>query len=199
MGFIDGLQHELDGRLAPAVAAYRDFLGVGTAVDRIGICQMIAGCYERMGRRAEAARWRLRAARGWWRTPAKRMPRAESAYYALLEFKAAAEDAWLEARLLRGIVGEYSRALDFCIGPSASGYSHKILFAGVLWEHVRDFRRAMHYFFLAGDTFAAQAAEMRRPDVRRLARECYESARGAATMAGLMDEAQRARRAMRGR
>lgn len=199
MGLIDGLQHEMEGRYAEAIAAYRGLLGVGTALDRIGIAQMIAACCARAGRRADAAQWRVRAARAWWRLPAKRMPRAESAYYALLEFKSAAEAAWLDARVLRAIAHEYSRALDLCTRQGASGYSHKILFAGVLWEHLRDFRRAMHYFFLAGDTFSQQSAQARRPDVRRLARECYESARGAATMAGLVDEAQRARKALRSR
>jgi hypothetical protein len=80
---------EVEGRHQEAIEAYQGLVGNNSAIDEVGICQALARCSEKLGRRVEAAKWRYSAGSAYLDVPASVMERPEALYYALLELRAA--------------------------------------------------------------------------------------------------------------
>ena len=134
-------------------------------LDRVGIFQAIARCFEKLGAFERAAVWHERAGKGYMSLPNAVMGRQERAYHALVEYRAAVQDHAPNLSRRR-VVDSYLKALAICSGPGEEGYSHEMLFAAHLCAKIHAYKRAAAFFADCGTQF-------RKDRDRSLASECY--------------------------
>jgi tetratricopeptide (TPR) repeat protein len=162
------IEAELNADYRRAITYYKKLAQQGSSLDRVGINQAIARCYEKLGSLNKAAHWHEKAGQGYMKLPGKLMGASERAYYAMVEFHSAIQD-YAHSLAMRGAARRYLNALDVCLRAGKEGYSHEMLFAAHLCAKIRDFTRAAHFF---SDT----AEQFKKEKLPKLARDATESA-----------------------
>jgi hypothetical protein len=171
------IRAELNADYQRAVGYYRKLSAAqGSLLDRIGIFQSIARCYEKLAAFGKAAYWRERAGGGYLKLSNRVMGSQERAYYALVEFRSAVQDYKSGASLLRA-ARSYLKALKICLKTSKEGYSHEMLFAGHL-------SAKMGLLKTAASFFADSAKQLEQERKLNLAREMYQLAADYSDKAG---------------
>jgi tetratricopeptide (TPR) repeat protein len=164
------IRAELDSDYGTAVRNYRRLAKKGSLLDRVGIFQSIARCYEKLGKFTEAATWRERAGNAYARLPTRVMRSQERTYYALVEFRSAIQD-YKNTKGMRRVTNAYLKALDTCLKASKEGYSHEMLFAALLAKKLGLRKKAAGFFKDA-------AKQFERDGKSTLARELHEFVSG---------------------
>jgi tetratricopeptide (TPR) repeat protein len=185
---IEALEAEARGDYAEAIARYETLAEAGSALDRIGVCQALARCLEKLGRLAEAAPWRRRAGRGYGNLDDEAMPRDEREYRALVEYRNAVQDAGEAAE--DALVEEYLAVVSANLSAGAEGLTHEALFAGAYFRARGDGKAAMKFYFDAAEALSEEAYETGDDALREAAIKGYDIAAELATEAGRPDIAQ---------
>ena len=136
-------------------------------MDRVGIFQSIARCYEKLGKFTEAAHWRERAGNAYAKLPNRLMGSQERAYYALVEFRSAVQDYRTVGGMRRAALA-YLRALDTCLRTSKEGYSHEMLFAGFLSKKLGLRTKAVDFFKDAAEQFEREGKSQLAREMRAM-------------------------------
>jgi len=185
---VDAIDAESRGDYARAVEAYAGLTDHGSPLDRIGIHQALARCYERMGRPREAAPWRRMAARGYMGLTDAEMSREERRYYALVEARAAVQDL-AGAPELPEATEEYKATLAENWKGGAEGLTHEGLFGGLFFRAQGDWITAAKYLFDTAEAVNEQAVETGDAGLKDLALAAYELAEESAAKGGRPDVA----------
>ena len=188
-GLVEAIDSEVRGDFSRAIDAYLGLVEVGTALDRIGIYQALSRCSEKMGRLADAASWRRKAAQGYMTLKDDVMPSAERRYYALVEARNAVQDLAGRPEDLKQAAEEYRQILaeNWKAGPD--GLTHEGLFGGLFFRMQGDWTTAAKYFFDTAEALNEQAVESGDAGLKATSLETYELAEQAATKAGRPDVA----------
>jgi len=169
---LDLLNSAIKAELRPdyplALRYYRKLARQGAPLDRIGIYQAMARCFEKSGSMSKAGYWHEKAGQGYMRLPTRVMGQQERAYYGLIEFRSAVQDYTPDASM-RKAAKNYMRALSLCLKAGKEGYSHEMLFAGHLSSKIKDFKRAAEFF--------ADAAEQLKNEPKLARGSCELAAR----------------------
>ncbi len=160
------IEAELKADYRGAIVCYRKLATRGSSLDRVGIYQAIARCYEKLGSMNQAAHWHEKAGQGYMKLPNKIMGASERAYYGMVEFRSAIQD-YAPRLAMRNAARGYLNALSICLGAGKEGYSHEMLFAAHLCTRIRDFNRAAQFF-------ADTAEQFKKEKMPKLAREANE-------------------------
>jgi tetratricopeptide (TPR) repeat protein len=160
------IEAELRANYRRAITYYKKLAQEGSSLDRVGIHQAIARCYEKLGSLNEAALWHEKAGQGYMKLPSKIMGASERAYYGMIEFHSAVQD-YAPSLAMRRAAKSYLDALRVCLRAGKEGYSHEMLFAAHLCAKIRDFTRAAQFF-------ADTAEQFKKEKVPKLARETTE-------------------------
>jgi len=187
-GLVDAIDAESRGDYARAAEAYASLADHGSPLDRIGIHQALARCYERMGQPREAAPWRRLAARGYMGLTDEEMPREERRHYALVEARAGVQDL-AGAPELPEASEEYKAILAENWKGGPEGLTHEGLFAGLFFRARGDWVIAAKYLFDTAEAVNEQAVETGDAGLKELALAVYELAEDAAAKAGRPDVA----------
>jgi tetratricopeptide (TPR) repeat protein len=185
---IEAIEAEARGNLAEALAHYAKLTESGSPLDRIGICQALARCHEKLGRLKEAGAWRRMAGQGYVRLKDDEMARDERQYLALVEYRNAVQDLHGDASL-NAIAKEYADVLKENFSTGAEGLTHEGLFAGAFFQVLGDHLTAAKYFFDTAEAMSEQAASSGDPVLRSAAIAAYERAMDSATKARRADVA----------
>ena len=180
---------EVRGDFAAAVAAYAALADVGSNLDRIGIHQALARCYEKMARLAEAAPWRRKAAQGYMALTDAEMPRDERRYYALVEARNAIQDLAGHQEELTAAGEEYKHILAENWKGGPEGLTHEGLFAAMFFRAQGDWVTAAKYAFDVAEAVNEQAVETGEAALKDLSLATYEIAEELAMKAGRTDVA----------
>ena len=186
---IEAIDAEVRGDFARAVDAYPPLAETGSNLDRIGIHQAIARCCEKMGRLADAAAWRRRAAKGYMALTDEEMPRDERRYYALVEARNAVQDLAGDLEALKEAGAEYRDILAENWKGGPEGLTHEGLFGGLFFRAQGDWTTAARYFFDTAEAVNEQAIESGDASMKDIALAAYELAEEMATKAGRSDVA----------
>jgi len=187
---LEAIDAEVRGDFAKAVAAYQGLTEQGSDLDRIGICQALARCLEKMGKLPEAAAWRRRAAQRYMSLADDVMARDERRYYALVEARNAVQDLAGRADASADAAEEYRQILAENWKGGPEGLTHEGLFGGFFFRARGDWINAAKYFFDTAEAVNEQAVESNDPSLKEVALVAYELAEDAARKAGRMDVAQ---------
>lgn len=186
---LEAIEAEVRGDFARAAEAYLALAGVGSDLDRIGIAQSLARCYERAGRLEEATTWRRKAAQGYMALADEVMPRDERRYYALVEARGAVQDLTADSHALAEAGEEYKQILAENWKGGPEGLTHEGLFAGMFFRSRGDWVTAAKYLFDTAEALNEQAVESGDPNLKSVAIVAYELAEASATKAGRHDVA----------
>ena len=157
MGFLtSAIKAELDADYRGALSYYHKLAAQGSLLDRVGIFQSIARCYEKLGSLNEAAYWHERAGDGYMKLPNRVMGKQERAYYALVEYRGAVQD-YMRGQLMRRAAKRYLNALSICLKGGKEGYSHEMLFAGYLAGKIGLPKKAASFFKESAKQFEHEA------------------------------------------
>ena len=189
VGLLDAVDAEVHGDFARAVDAYVGLAEHGPSLDRIGICQAIARCHEKMGHLVDAAPWRRKAAQGYMALTDDVMPREERRYYALVEARNAVQNLAGHTEVLKGASEEYRNILSENWKAGPEGLTHEGLFGALFFRAQGDWVNAAKYFFDTAEAMNEQAVESDVPSLKHTALTAYELAEEAATKAGRPDVA----------
>jgi len=159
---------ELKANYRRAITYYKKLAQQGSSLDRVGIQQAIARCFEKLGSLNKAAQWHEKAGQAYMKLPGEIMGASERAYYGMVEFRSAVQDYAPNLAMRRAAKG-YLDALSVCLRAGKEGYSHEMLFAAHLCVKIRDFTRAARFF-------ADTAEQFKKEKVAKLARETTELA-----------------------
>jgi tetratricopeptide (TPR) repeat protein len=152
MGLLNSaIEAELHGKYRRAIGRYKQLARQGSMLDRVGIYQAIARCFEKLGSLRKAGYWHERAGEGYLKVPSRLMGPQERAYYAMVEFRGAIQD-YAPNPSLRA-AHNYLRALQVCLKAGKEGYSHEMLFAANLCAKIHEFKRAAELFDDAATLF----------------------------------------------
>lgn len=186
---IEAIDAEVRGDFAKAVAAYDRLSEVGPPIDRIGMYQALARCYERMGKFAEAAPWRRKAAQGYMALTDDEMPRDERRYYALVEARTAVQDlvGYPDAHKEAG--AEYTHILEENWKGGPEGLTHEGLFGALFLRAEGDWVASAKYFFDVAEAVNEQATETGDANLKQVSLTAYELAEEMAMKAGRTDVA----------
>ena len=162
------IQAELRADYREAYRQYTKLARQGSILDRVGIYQAIARCFEKLGARQKAGYWHEKAGQGYLQVSSKSMGLQERAYYAMVEYRSAVQD-YAPNLSGRSVARAYLRALAVCLKGGYEGYSHEMLFAGHLCAKIHEFKKAAQFFAETAEMFSKNKEE-------RLARESYSLA-----------------------
>ena len=169
------IEAELDADYRMAIKYYLPLSRQGSLLDRVGIYQAIARCFEKLGSFGKAALWHERAGRGYMKLPAALMGRQERAYYAMGEFRAAIQDHTPHLSK-HNAVRSYLKALAICLEQGKEGYSHEMLFAAHLCAKTHAYGRAARFFTDTALQFQKERQEAMARESYRLAAQYCEKA-----------------------
>lgn len=186
---LEAIDAEVRGDFAKAAEAYKGLTDAGSALDRIGIHQALARCYEKMGRIEEAAPWRRRAAQGYMALTDEVMPRDERRYYALVEARNAVQDLAGRPTELKETAEEYRHILAENWKGGAEGLTHEGLFGALFFRSQEDWVSSAKYFFDTAEAVNEQAVESGDARLKEIALVAYELAEETATKADRPDVA----------
>ncbi len=164
---------ELKADYHTAIASYTKLAQQGSSLDRVGIHQAIARCYEKRGSMNKAAQWHEKAGQGYMRLPGRLMGPSERAYYSMVEFRCAIQD-YAPSMAMRRAARSYLNALGICLRAGKEGYSHEMLFAAHLCAKIRDFTRAAQFFADTAEQFKKEKLPKLAKDATELASKYYE-------------------------
>ncbi len=88
--------------------------------------------------------------------PTRVMGTQERAYYAVLEFRSAIQDYKLVPSTRRA-TKSYLKALGVCLERGKEGYSHEMLFAGLLCAKLKMPQRAAAFFIDCAQQFSRES------------------------------------------
>ncbi len=169
------IRAELEADYRRAVGYYRRLASQGSPLDRIGIFQAIARCYEKVGVFGKAAYWHERAGQGYTILPNRVMGGQERAYYALIEYRSALQD-YRTGPGMRRTARLYLNALNKCLKAGKEGYSHEMLFAGHLSAKLGLTRRAANFFMNSANQFKNEAKTKLAHEMYAMAAISFEKA-----------------------
>ena len=184
---VAAIEAEAHGDFAQAIAHYTPLTESGSALDRVGICQALARCHEKLGRLPEAGAWRRRAGSGYLALTDEVMA-DERRYLALVEYRNAVQDL-LGDDSLAEVAKEYAAVLKDNFAEGAEGLTHEGLFAGAFFQSLGDSLTAAKYFFDTAEAMSEQAAETNDATLRAATVQAYRRAMDAASKAGRPDVA----------
>jgi tetratricopeptide (TPR) repeat protein len=167
------IEAELKADYRRAISYYKRLVQHGSSLDRVGIHQAIARCYEKLGSLNKAARWHEKAGQGYMKLPGRLMGASERAYYGMVEFHCAIQD-YAPSLAMRKAAKGYLDALSVCLRTGKEGYSHEMLFAAHLCVKIRDFTRAGQFFADAAEEFKKEKVLKLAKDAKELATKYYE-------------------------
>lgn len=174
MGLLNSaIEAELKANYRRAIVNYRKLANRGSSLDRVGIFQAIARCYEKLGSTNAAAHWHEKAGQGYMRLSSKLMGTSERAYYAMIEFRCAIQD-YAPRLAMRRTARGYLKALNICLKAGKEGYSHEMLFAAHLCVCIRDFKRATKFFADTAEQFEKERLLELAKEANYLAAKYYE-------------------------
>ena len=185
---VAAIEAEAHGDFAQAIAHYTPLTESGSALDRVGICQALARCHEKLGRLPEAGAWRRRAGSGYLALTDEVMAADERRYLALVEYRNAVQDL-LGDDSLAEVAKEYAAVLKDNFAEGAEGLTHEGLFAGAFFQSLGDSLTAAKYFFDTAEAMSEQAAETNDATLRAATVQAYRRAMDAASKAGRPDVA----------
>jgi tetratricopeptide (TPR) repeat protein len=159
---------ELASDYRKAANLYSQLVTHGSQLDRIGIFQALAKCFEMLGSINKAAYWHERGGQAYLRLPSKVMELQERAYYALVEFRHALQE-YMPGPSMRRAAQRHIKALEVCLKGGKEGYSHEMLFAGYLAAKLGMLRKSANFFLDSAKQFEQETK-------LKLAREMYEMA-----------------------
>jgi tetratricopeptide (TPR) repeat protein len=159
------IEAELDGKYRRAINRYAGLSRHGSVLDRVGIYQAIARCFEKLGSLKNAAYWHQQAGEAYLKVPNRLMGAQERAYYAMLEFRGAVQDLAPDVSMRRA-ADSYLKALKMCLNAGKEGYSHEMLFAAHLCVKIHEFKDAAGFF-------AESAAQFEKEGQTELAEESH--------------------------
>ncbi len=162
------IKAELTTDYPRAIRYYRKLTSQGSLLDRVGIYQALARCYEKLGELKKAGAWHEKAGEAYLKISNRMMGEPERAYYALLEFRSALQD-YGSGKGMQRAAARYLTALITCLKHGKQGYSHEMLFAGFLSAKLGSHKRA-------GRFFVDSAKQFEQGKDPALAREIYEFA-----------------------
>ena len=167
------IEAELDGKYHRAISCYTKLSKRGSTLDRVGIFQAIARCFEKLGSLRKAAYWHVRAGEAYLKVPAGIMGPQERAYYAMLEFRGAVQDLAPDASMPSAAYG-YLKTLKVCLKTGKDGYSHEMLFAAHLCAKIHEFRQAAEFFAETATQFEKEGQGALAKESRILEAQYYE-------------------------
>lgn len=185
---IEAIEAEARGDFAKAAGHYAKLTESGSALDRIGICQALGRCNEKLSRLKEAGVWRRKAGQGYLTLGEGEMDRDERQYLALVEYRNAVQDLTGDLSLPE-VAKEYADVLKENFSEGAGGLTHEGLFAGAFFRSLGDHLAAAKYFFDTAEAMSEQATESGDSALREATIVAYERAMEAATKAGRADVA----------
>ncbi|MGQ0797903.1 MAG: hypothetical protein ACT4OI_08600 [Methanobacteriota archaeon] len=185
---VDAIEAEARGDFETALAHYASLTESGSAVDRIGICQALARCYEKLGRLREAGAWRREAGKGYLGLTDDAMAKDEREYLSLVEYRNAVQDLQGDPTLAE-VAKEYAAVLKSNFSEGAEGLTHEGLFAGAIFRALGDHLAAAKYLVDTAEVLSEQATESGDATLREAAIAAYERATESASKAGRPDVA----------
>ncbi|HEY7588443.1 MAG TPA: hypothetical protein VIB49_06840 [Thermoplasmata archaeon] len=185
---VKAIDAEARGDFAQALEHYARLADSGSSLDRIGICQALARCSEKLGRLREAGAWRRRAGQGYLSLKDESMPRDERQYLALVEYRNAVQDL-LGDPILGEVAKEYGAVLKENFSAGAEGLTHEGLFAAAFFQSLGDPLAAAKYYFDTAEAMSEQAAAGNDTRLREATILAYRRAMESATKAGRPDVA----------
>jgi len=186
---IDAIHAETRGDFRTAAEHYRHLTESGSPLDRVGICQALARCHEKLGDLKAAGQWRRKAGKTYLELPDESMAKDERQYLALVEYRNAVQDLAGDPSL-KEVASEYKAVLAENWKNGPEGLTHEGLFGGIFLMGLGDFAAATRYLFDSAEAISEQAAGTRDVALREAARRAYELAHEAAMKAGNMQVAQ---------
>jgi len=186
---IDAIQAESRGDFRTAAEEYRHLTESGSPLDRIGIYQALARCYEKLGEVKMAGPWRRRAGGAYFELADDAMAKDERQYLSLVEYRNAVQDLAGDPTL-KDAATEYKAVLAENWKGGPEGLTHEGLFGGVFLMGLGDHASAARYLFDSAEAISEQASEARDAALRKAARRAYELAHEDAMKAGNMQVAQ---------
>lgn len=185
---VDAIDAEARGDFARAVEHYAKLTESGSELDRVGICQALARCHEKLGRLRDAGVWRRKAGQGYIALKDDAMARDEREYLSLVEYRNAVQDLQGDPSL-REVAKEYAAVLKENFSGGAEGLTHEGLFAGAFFQALGDPLVASKYFFDTAEAMSEQAASTNDADLRAATIQAYKRAMESASKAGRPDVA----------
>ena len=185
---VDAIDAEARGDFARALEHYGKLTGSGSPLDRIGICQALARCGEKLGRLREAGAWRRKAGAGYLALKDEEMARDERAYLSLVEYRNAVQDLQGDPTL-QEVAREYAAVLKENFSGGAEGLTHEGLFAGAFFQALGDHLTASKYFFDTAEAMSEQAADTNDAGLKAATIQAYKRAMESASKAGRPDVA----------
>ena len=186
---INAIDAEVRGEFAKAIEAYMGLTEEGSPLDRIGIHQALARCYEKTGKLPEAAPWRQMAAQGYMALTDAQMAKEERRYYALVEARNAVQDLAGNPEARRQAAPEYKHILEENWKGGPEGLTHEGLFGAFFFWSEGDPAAAMKYFFDVAEAVNEQATDTADANLKFLSIRAYEFAEDAAKKANRPDVA----------
>ncbi len=162
------IKAELDTDYARAIGHYRKLASQGSLLDRVGIYQAVARCYEKLGELKTAGTWHEKAGDAYLKISNRIMGEPERAYYALLEFRSALQD-YGSGKRMRRAAARYLHSLTTCLKHSKEGYSHEMLFAGFLSAKLGSHKQAGRFFRDSSKQFEQGGDTQLAREIRELA------------------------------
>lgn len=104
------------------------------------------------------------------------MGKPERTYYAMMEFRAALQD-YQTGNDMRRAAAKYLSALSTCLKDGAEGYSHEMLFAGLLYAELGSHRESGKLLTACGKQLEAAKEERLAREVFALASAEFQEAR----------------------
>ncbi len=185
---VDAIDAEARGDFPQALAHYARLTESGSNLDRIGICQALARCDEKLGRLREAGTWRRKAGQGYLALKDEDMARDERQYLSLVEYRNAVQDLQGDESL-KEVAKEYAAVLKENFSGGAEGLTHEGLFAGAFFQALGDHLVASKYFFDTAEAMSEQAAASNDADLKAATIQAYKRAMESASKAGRPDVA----------
>jgi tetratricopeptide (TPR) repeat protein len=185
---VDAIDAEARGDFGEALAHYAKLSDSGSSMDRIGIFQALARCYEKLGRLREAGVWRRRAGQGYLGLKDEEMAHDERQYLSLVEYRNAVQDLHGDPSL-KEVAKEYAAVLKENFSGGAEGLTHEGLFAGAFFQALGDHLIAAKYFFDTAEAMSEQATETNDAALRAATIQAYKRAMESASKAGRPDVA----------
>ncbi|HKZ89572.1 MAG TPA: hypothetical protein VJ300_04855 [Thermoplasmata archaeon] len=167
---------------------YLGLTGSGSPLDRIGIYQALARCYEKLGRLKEAGAWRRKAGQGYSALADTAMAKDEREYLALVEYRNAVQDLHGDPSLPE-VSKEYASVLKSNFSEGAAGLTHEGLFAGAFFRTLGDHLAAAKYLVDTAEALSEQATDSGDETLRDAAIAAYERAVESASKGGRPDVA----------
>lgn len=187
-GLVDAIDAEARGDFARALEHYAKLTESGSDMDRIGICQALARCHEKLGRLREAGTWRRKAGQGYLALKDEAMARDERQYLSLVEYRNAVQDLQGDPTL-KEVATEYAAVLKENFSAGAEGLTHEGLFAGAFFQALGDPLTAAKYFFDTAEAMSEQASASNDVNLKTATIQAYRRAVESASKAGRPDVA----------